>query len=123
MELGPGDLVGDGCAAAVMNSSSGRLLACPVTNVLPPSRTGGNCTPAAYSARPPDQVRASCAVHSAWSVGLDRAKITGRWFSSAIAWITSRVKALPLVLTPMITVGRSDLMTSAKSADGGCGWA
>lgn len=82
VELGLGDLAGDGCGggdeqlvrdpggpvAKMARPSAGkmqRLLARPVTNVLSASRTGGNCAPAAYSARPPDQVRASSAVHLA----------------------------------------------------------
>ena len=47
----------------------------------------------------------------------------GRSFRSAIVSTTSRVNALPFVLTPMMTVGLMDLITSTKSREGAWGWA
>ena len=47
-----------GCVATIANPTAGkmyRLFPWPGTNVLFPYRTGGNGTPAAYSARPSDQ--------------------------------------------------------------------
>ena len=50
------------------------------------------------------------AVHSALSVGLERAKMIGRSFSLLMVSTTRWVKAPPLVLTPIRIVGLSNSM-------------
>jgi len=69
------------------------LFPCPGTNTRPPHSTGANGLPDANTARPPDHSYARAAVHSAFDVGFDNAKITGRSFTSPIRRTTSCVNA------------------------------
>src|ERR1700733_8102533 len=91
------------------------LFPCPGTNVLSPIRTGGKGLPLAKTARPPDHVYASSAVHSECDVGFEYGKTIGRSLTRAMASMTARLKARATVLTPMITVGRRASIAAAKS--------
>ena len=59
-------------------------------------------------------------MHSALSVGFDKAKMMGRLLSRPIASTTCREKALPTVLTPMMAVGLIASTAAAKSLVGAC---
>ena len=54
------------------------LFPCAGLNVVPSRTTGANGLPLVKIARPPLQLYACSAVHSALDVGFESAKITGR---------------------------------------------
>src|ERR1700747_732641 len=102
---------------------AGKQYACcpwPGTKGLPPTVSGGNGLPLAKIARPFDQVYASSAVHSDRDVGLEYGKTIGRSLISEMASMTFRLNSFGTVLTPMMPVGFSALIASAKSPIGGC---
>ena len=66
-------------------------------------------------ARPPDQRYACSAVHSAFDVGFDNAKITGRSFNSAISRSASSVNVPGMPVAPTSTCGRNARIAPMKS--------
>lgn len=67
--------------------------------------TGWNGDPDAKTALPSVYLYASSAVHSAFEVGFERAKMIGRSLKLAIALIISGVNAPPIAAAPINTVG------------------
>src|ERR1017187_2765738 len=97
-----------------------KLLHWPGTNRWLPYCTGWKGLPLANTARPADHWYASSAVHSEREVGLDSAKMIGRWLMRAIASMTLWLKAFATVLTPTIMVGLSDSIAATKSLVDAC---
>src|SRR5512134_1959359 len=77
------------------------------TNLRPAISTGSNGLPDANNARPSLHRYACGAVHSAFDVGFDSAKMIGRSLNDDIARTTSSVNVAGVAATPMIAVGRS----------------
>src|ERR1700741_4563563 len=96
------------------------LLPWPGTKCWPATVNGGNGLPLAKIARPFDQVYASSAVHSDRDVGLEYGKMIGRSLISEMASMTFWLNSFGTVLTPIMPVGLSPLIASAKLPIGAC---
>mmetsp|Transcript_8695 Transcript_8695/g.35210 ORF Transcript_8695/g.35210 Transcript_8695/m.35210 type:complete len:207 (-) Transcript_8695:1351-1971(-) len=90
------------------------LLAKPGANVAPLYFTGAKSVPLANTALPLDHSYACVAVHSAFDVGLDSAKITGRGLNAHIDSITPLVKTCGCAAAPTSAVGLTDLTASSR---------
>mmetsp|Transcript_60595 Transcript_60595/g.167948 ORF Transcript_60595/g.167948 Transcript_60595/m.167948 type:complete len:250 (-) Transcript_60595:1169-1918(-) len=90
------------------------LFTCPAAYSLPSTFTGGNQVPEPKMTRPRDQVYAFLAVTSAFDLGLDNAKMTGR-LSLSLTIVSTTVCVKQSGHTPTAPTRTEGLMFSTKA--------